>query len=129
DEAVGLDGAQDRARVRIDLMDQAGPVRADPERAFGPGEPGVAATGRRRGGGEPAVRFWIDLLNAILGDLKQVFSVEGGARMRSNIDRAHRRPGRRIKCAQFVSGGKPDILTVVGDAMDAIRARKRAVFA
>src|SRR6185437_4891501 len=121
DEAVGLDGAQDRARVRIDLMDLAVPIRADPERAFGPGKSGVAATGRRRDGGEHAVRFWIDLLNTILGDLEQVFSVEGGACMRSYIDRAQRRPARRIKRMQFVSGSKPDILTVIGDAMDAIR--------
>jgi hypothetical protein len=43
DEAVGFDGAQDRARGWIDLMDLAVPIRADPKRAFGPGEAGVAA--------------------------------------------------------------------------------------
>src|ERR1700724_4822528 len=41
DEAVGFDGAQDRSGLRIDLIDFAGAVVPDPQRAFGPGEPGA----------------------------------------------------------------------------------------
>ena len=38
-----LDGAQDRAGLGIDLMDLALAILPDPERALGPGQPGVAA--------------------------------------------------------------------------------------
>ena len=38
DEAVGLDGAKDRAGLGIDLMDLARPIMPDPKCAFGPGE-------------------------------------------------------------------------------------------
>src|SRR5262249_34000422 len=62
DEAVGLDGAQDRPRLRIDLMDLPRPILPDPERPFGPGEPRVGAAARRRDGGEHAAGFRVDLL-------------------------------------------------------------------
>src|SRR6185312_16080739 len=39
DEAVGLDGAQDRPGLGIDLMDLALPILSDPKRPFGPGKP------------------------------------------------------------------------------------------
>jgi hypothetical protein len=46
-------------------------------------------------------------VDAILGDLEQVLSVEGRSRMRSDIDRAPRLPVRRIEGNQLVSGGQP----------------------
>src|SRR5262245_61837766 len=42
DEAVGLDGAQDRAGRGIDLVDLPIAILSDPEAAFRPGEPRVA---------------------------------------------------------------------------------------
>src|SRR5262249_37498192 len=38
DEAVGLDGAENRPGPRIDLMNLPLPILPDPERPFGPGE-------------------------------------------------------------------------------------------
>ena len=112
DEAVGLDGAQDRAGFGIDLMDLALAVLPDPERAFGPGEAGVAAAAGRRDGGEHAAGLRIDLLDAILGDLEQVLAVEGGAGMRGDVDRAQRLAARGIEGVQPVAGGEPDLLAV-----------------
>ena len=42
----------------------------------------------RRYGGEHAAGFRIDLLDAILGDLKQMPAVEGRSRVRGDVDRA-----------------------------------------
>ncbi len=89
DEAVGLDGAKDRPGLGIDLMDLPVAILPHPERAFGPGEPRVAAAAGRRDGGEHAAGLRIDLLDAILGDLKQMPAVERRSRMRGDIDRAH----------------------------------------
>src|SRR6478672_2390405 len=86
DEAIGLDGAKDRAGFGIDLMDLAVAVLPDPEGPFGPGQPGVAAAAGRGDGGEHAAGRWIDLLDAILGDLKQMFAVECRPGMRGNLD-------------------------------------------
>ena len=58
-------------------MDLPLPVLADPERAFGPGEPRVAAAARRGDRGEHAPGLRIDLLDAILGQLIEVLAVEG----------------------------------------------------
>src|SRR4029079_18834908 len=51
DDTVGLDGAQDLARFRLDLMDLAAAMLADPERAFSPCHARIAAvagSGNRR---------------------------------------------------------------------------------
>src|SRR5262249_50752246 len=64
DEAVGLDRAQHFAGVRIDLVDPAFAVVPDPQRAFGPGEAGVAAAGRCGNGAEHLAGPGIDLLDA-----------------------------------------------------------------
>ena len=129
DEAVGLDGAQNRPGLGIDLMDLALPILPDPERPFGPGEPGVAAAAGRGDGGEHAAGLRIDLLDAILGDLKQVLAVEGRSGMGGDIDRAQRLPARRIEGVQLVAGGKPDLLAVIGDAMHLVDARKGSILA
>ena len=43
DESIGLDGAENGSRFRIDLMDFSIAILAHPECAFGPGESGVTA--------------------------------------------------------------------------------------
>ena len=87
DEAVGLDRAEHRPGLRIDLVDLAVAVLADPERAFGPGQAGIAAAAGRRDGAEHLAGLRIDLLDAVLGDLEQVPAVERRARMRGDVDR------------------------------------------
>ena len=70
DEAVGLDGAKNRACIGIDLMDLPVPILPDPERTFGPREPRVAAAAGCGDSGEHTAGLGIDLVDAILGDLK-----------------------------------------------------------
>src|ERR1051326_3981323 len=77
-----------------------------PERPFGRRESGVTAAAGRRDRGEHFAGLWIDLLDAILGDLKQVPAVEGRSRMRGDIDRAQRLPTRGIEGVQLVSRSK-----------------------
>src|SRR6266851_1264128 len=119
DEAVRLDGAENRPGLGIDLMDLAVPILPHPERPFGPREPRVAAAAGRRNRGEHPAGLRIDLLDAIFGELKQVLAVEGRSRMRGDIDRAQRLPARRIEGVQRVSSGKPDILAVIRDSTHA----------
>ena len=86
------------AGLGIDLVDLPVAILADPERALGPGQPGVAAAAGRRDRREHAAGLRIDLLDAVLGDLEQVLAVEGRAGMRGDVDRAHascRSPDRR----------------------------------
>ena len=96
---------------------------------FGPREPGVAAVAGRRDGREHAAGLRIDLLDAILGDLKQVLAVEGRSCMRGDIDRAHRLAALRIEGVQLVAGRKPDVLAVERDAMHLVDAGKGAILA
>src|SRR5216683_2671143 len=129
DKAVGLDGAKNRPCLGIDLMDLPVPILPYPERPFGPGEPRVTAAAGRRDRSEHTAGLRIDLLDAILGDLKQVLAVEGRSRVPRDIDRAHRLPARRIQGVQLVSGREPDSLTVIGDPMHAVDTRKGSVLA
>src|SRR5260370_4599101 len=57
DEAAALDGAKNRPGLGIDLMDLAVPILAHPQRAFGPGEPGVAAAAGRPDPSQPPAAF------------------------------------------------------------------------
>src|ERR1700736_4592596 len=91
DEAVGSDGAKNRPCLRIDLMDLPVSILPDPKRTFGPRESRVAAAPGRRDRGEHTASFGIDLLDAILGDLRQVFAIESRSCMRRDIYRAHLR--------------------------------------
>ena len=68
--------------------------------------------------------FRIDLLDAVLGYLKEVLAIEGCSRMRGDIDRAHRLPTCGIECIQFISGSKPDMLTVIGHSVHVIGTRE-----
>ena len=58
-----------------------------------------------------------------------MLAVEGGAGMRSSINRALYSTTRGIKSVDLVTGRKPDTLTVIGDAIDAGDTWKRAIFA
>src|SRR5256884_7571420 len=128
DEAVGLDGAKNRPCLGIDLMDLPVPILPHPERPFGPREPRVTAAAGRRDRGEHSAGLRIDLLYAILGELKQVLAVEGRSCMRGDIDRAQRLPARRIEGDQLASSSKPDVLTVIRDSMHAVGTRKGSIF-
>src|SRR5215468_2523027 len=128
-EAIGLDGAKDRPGLWIDLMDLALPILPHPERPLGPCEPGVHAAAGRRNRGEHAAGLRIDLLDAIASDLKDVLAVEGSAGVRGDVDRAHHFPTRRIEGLQLVSGGKPDVPTVVGDPVHMVDPRKGSILA
>ena len=70
DKAVGLDDPKNRAGLGIDLMDLAIPILTDPERSFRPRQPRVPATAGPRDGSEHFATLRINLLDAILGDLK-----------------------------------------------------------
>jgi hypothetical protein len=128
DEAVGLDGAKNRACIGIDLMDLTIPILSDPEGPFGPRESRVTATAGRGDGGEYTASLWINLLDAILGNLKQVLAVECRSCVRGDIDRAHCLAASRIEGIQRVSSRKPDVLTVIGDSMYVVAAWKRTIF-
>src|SRR5262249_60491994 len=80
--AVGFDGAKNGSRFGIDLMDLPASVLPHPERPFRPREPRVTAAAGRRDRREHTACLRIDLLDAILGDLKQVLAVEGSSCMR-----------------------------------------------
>src|ERR1051326_613732 len=84
DEAIGLDGAQDRPRLGIELIDLPVAHLPDPERPFGPCEPRAAAR-RCRDRAEHAAGGRVDLLDAIVGDLKQMPPVERGAGARRHV--------------------------------------------
>jgi len=127
DEAVGLDRAKDRPCLGIDLMDLPVPILPHPERPFGPREPRVTAAAGRWDRGEHTAGLRIDLLDAILGELKQVLAVEGRSCMRGDIDRAQRPAARLIEGDQLVSGSKPDVLTVIGDSTHAVGTRKGSI--
>src|SRR5580704_18641644 len=101
-------------------MDLAVAILADPERSFGPGQAGVAAAAGRRNGGDHVSGLGINLVDAILGDLIEMLSVEGRSRMRRDIDRALQLAARGIDGVQLVSGSEPNILTIVGDAIDSL---------
>ena len=71
----------------------------------------------------------VDLMNVIFGDLIKIFSVESRSRMRRNFDRALHLSARRIEGVQLVTGSEPDVLTIIGDAMDSLGTRKGPIFA
>src|SRR6185503_9030061 len=129
DEAVGLDRAENRSGLGIDLIDLAVPILSDPERSLGPREPRVTARAGRRDRGEHAAGRWIDLLDAILGDLVQVLAIERGSGMRGRLDRSQWLAALRIEGDQLVSGGEPDALAVVRDAVHVVGARERTILA
>src|SRR4029450_655316 len=127
DEAVGCDRAKNRPGFGIDLMDLPVPVLSDPERPFGPCQARVTAAAGRRNRGEHTAGLRLDLLDAILGELKQMPAVEGCSCMRGDIDRAQRLPALRIESVERVASGKPHALAVVCDAVHVVDTRKGPV--
>src|ERR1700730_15963270 len=127
DEAFGLDGAKNCPGKGIDVMDLAVPILPHPERPFGPCEARVPAAAGRRDRGEHTAGLRIDLLDAILGELKQVPAVEGRSCMRGDIDRALRLPARRIEGVELASGRKPDVPTVKRNPMHVVDTRKGSI--
>src|SRR5260370_19830332 len=109
-EAVGFDGAKNVPCLRIDLMGLPVSILPDPKRTFGPRESRVAAAAGRRDRGEYTASFGIDLLDAILGDLKQVFAIESRSCMRRDIYRAHHLSARTFSVIQLVARCKTYVL-------------------
>jgi hypothetical protein len=116
DEALGFDRLQDRARLRIEAVDLARAVLADPQRAFGPGEAGAAAV-RCRDARQDGARVGIDLLDAAVRDLVQVAAVERGARVRLDREGALHPAAVGIDRVQAVAGREPQGVAIEGDAM------------
>ncbi len=108
-------------------MDLPVPVLPDPQRPLGPREPQIAAAAGRRDRRNHTPGPWINLLDAILGDLKQMLAVEGGPRMRAHVNRAHDLPTRRVERVQPVTAGKPDMLTIERDPSHAFDTRKGSI--
>ena len=128
DEAVGLDGAQDLARLGIDLMDLPVAILSHPQRALGPGHARVTTTagcGDRR---EHAAGFRIDFVDAIFGDLINVLAIEGRSRMSGDIERVHCLAALGIEGIQRVSGRKPDMPAIIGDAIYLLDTWKGSIF-
>jgi hypothetical protein len=126
-EAIGFDCAKDRACFGIDLVNLPCPILPNPESAFSPRKSRVTAVAGRRDSGENLTRLWINLLNAILGDLKQMPAVEGRSCMRSNIHRALQFAARRIEGIQPVSRCKPDMLAVIANSVHAVSSWEGAI--
>src|SRR2546430_6901007 len=76
DDAVALDGAENRPCLGIDLMDLPAPMLPHPERPFGPREARVTAAARRRDRREHTAGLRVDLLDAILGDRSEEHTSE-----------------------------------------------------
>src|SRR6185503_20352875 len=129
DKAVGFDRAKDLSGVWIDLMDLPVAILSDPECPFGPCEPRVASAAGCWNGREHTAGLRIDLLDPILGQLKQVRAVEGRSRMRGDVNRAQHLSVDRVEGVQRVTGGKPDMLSVIRHAMYVVQARKRSILA
>jgi hypothetical protein len=120
DEAVGLDGAKNRACFGIDLMDLSLAILAHPKCPFGPGESRVATAPRSGYRSEDTAGLGIYLLDAILGQLKQVLAIKGSSSVRRNLDHAQLLSARGIESVQLVSRSEPDILAVIGNSMHAV---------
>jgi hypothetical protein len=68
-------------------------------------------------------------VDAILRDLEQMLTVEGGPCVRRDVDRAQGSAALGLQRLQFVPGGEPDLLAVVRDAPHLVDARKGSVLA
>src|SRR5262249_6665964 len=128
DKALRFDRAKNRTRLRIDLMNLPVAILSNPERSFGPRQPRVPAATRRSDCGDDASGLGVDFLDVRLGQLKQVRPVVRRSCMRGDVDRPQRLPAFRVQRGDRVSGSKPDVLSVIRDAVHTIDARKRTVF-
>lgn len=128
-KAVGLYSTKDCPSLGIDLMDLPIAILPDPQRSFGPREPRVTAAAGRRDSGKHTAVLRIDFLDAILCDLKKVLAVKCCSGVSSDIDRAYWLAAGRVECIQFISGRKPNVLTIIGDSVHAVGAGKWSIFA
>src|SRR5579883_1728165 len=127
DEAVGVNGAKDRACFRIYLVDFPVSILADPERSFGPRESRITTSAGGWNGCEHAAGGGINLMDTVFGNLKQVFAVECSPGMSGDVDGTLNLSAFGVKSVQLVSRGKPNILSVPSDTIDSFGARKRTV--
>jgi hypothetical protein len=127
DEAVGLDGAENGTCFGIDLMDPSLPILAHPECPFSPGESRVAAAPRGGYRRDDKAGLRIYLLDAILGQLKQVRPIKGSSGVRCDLDRAQLLSARRIESVQLVSGREPNVLAVIRNSVHAVDPWKWSV--
>jgi hypothetical protein len=128
-EPIGLDSAKNRPCLRIDLVDFPVAILPDPEHSFGPCQSGVSAASGRGYRSEHIAGPWVDLLDAIFGDLIKMPAIEGRSGMRSDVDCAHHLSARRIEGVQSVSGRKPDKLTIERYPVDLTGIREGAILA
>jgi len=127
-KAIGLNGAKNFSCLWIDLVDLPVPILPHPQRPFRPGEPRTG-TPRRRYRGEYLARIRINLLNVVIGKLKQMVAVEGRSCVRGDNDSALDLSIRRSEGVQPVAGRKPDVLAVKCYPIDPVGAGERAIFA
>jgi hypothetical protein len=71
----------------------------------------------------------IYLLDAILGQLKQMLAIKGSSSVRRDFDHAQLLSARRVENVQLVSGREPDILAVIGHSMHAVDPWKWTILA
>src|SRR5262249_1991983 len=125
DVAVGLDRAKNSTCLGIKLMHLPVPMLPHPKCPLGPCEArGIAG---RRDCRQHATGGRIDFLDAILGDLKQVLTIESRSCMRGNINRTQRLAARRVDRVQLISASKPDLLTVKRDSAHVFNTRKGSI--
>src|SRR5262249_21921471 len=105
-------------------MDFPLPILPDPERSLGPCEPRVAPASRRRDRGKDLPGRRIDLLDAVLGDLKEMLTIEGRPGMRGDLDRSQCLAARRIEGPEGLARGEPDSFPIEGDAVHVPDARE-----
>ena len=130
DVTARFDGAQDRARFRIEAVDFVVLVLADPEGSFGPCQSGTGAGAAGRGNGrQDFARSRVDLLDAAVGDLEQVAAVERRAGLGLDRDRARQGAACGVQRPQRVAGREPDMPAVEGQAVHLVDAVEGAVFA
>src|ERR1051326_6929764 len=89
DESIRFDGAEDGAGPGVNLVNLAGAVLSNPERPLGPRQARVATVCGRGDGGDDLPRARIDLLDPGVGDLPQVFAIEGSAGLGGDGDLAN----------------------------------------
>src|SRR5262245_10225043 len=129
DEAVRLDGAQDRARVGIDLVDLPIAVLPDPQRALAPGQPRVTTAAGGRDRRQDLAGRRIDLEDAVARDLEEVPAVEGRPGIAGDVQSAHDPAAPRLEGLQLLAACEPDQAAGEADAVHVRRAGEGPVLA
>src|SRR5690606_25102027 len=92
-------------------------------------QPRIATAARCGKGGQNFARVRVELLNAVLRDLKQMPSIESRARVRGDVDGAHGLASGGIESIELVARREPNPLTVVCDSVHRVDAWKGSVLA